>query len=207
MTMASESSYVIYGMRESGNCYKLKLLMRHLNIAYQWREIDIFKGESQTEEYRAKNSVGEVPLLQFPDGSYLAQSNAILFYLAQGSSYYFDDKRLAAEILQWMFFEQYSHEPYIAVARKIKKLLPADHPDNQKMPELEKRGYHALTIMQQHLSKHEYFVADKYSIADISLYAYTHIAEEGGFELDAYPSILRWMDDIRAQVGYVAMYE
>jgi len=207
MTMASESSYVIYGMRESGNCYKLKLLMQHLNIAYQWREIDIFKGESQTEDYRAKNPVGEVPLLQFPDGSYLAQSNAILFYLAQGSSYYFDDKRLAAEILQWMFFEQYSHEPYIAVARKIKKLLPAGHPDNQKMPELEKRGYHALTIMQQHLRKHEYFVADKYSIADISLYAYTHIAEEGGFELDAYPSILRWMDDIRAQVGYVAMYE
>ena len=204
--MNGDSSYTVYGMRESGNCYKIKLLMHQLGLSYQWKEVDIFKGESQTEDYLKMNPVGEVPLLQLPDGSYLAQSNAILFYLAQDSAYYFSERKLAAEILQWMFFEQYTHEPYIAVARKIKKLLPAGHADNAKMPDLEKRGYHALGIMQRHLSKHDYFVNNAYSIADICLYAYTHVAHEGGFVLDDFPSILRWIEDVKAQANYVDMY-
>jgi len=204
--MNQDGEYIVYGMSESGNCYKIKLLMHHLDLAYRWKEVDIFKGESKSEDYLRMNPVGEVPLLQLPDGSHLAQSNAILFYLAQQSPYYFNDRRLGAEILQWMFFEQYSHEPYIAVARKIKKLLPAGHPDNEKMPALEKGGHQALSIMQQHLSRHEYFVNQRYSIADISLYAYTHVAHEAGFNLEKYPSVLRWMEDVAAQPGYVNMY-
>jgi len=204
--MGEEASYTIYGMKESGNCYKIKLLMHQLDLDYNWREVDIFKGESKTDAYLSMNPVGEVPIMQLPDGGYLAQSNAILYYLAKDTPYFNSDRRLGAEILQWMFFEQYTHEPYIAVARKIKKLLPPGHPDNEKMPALEKGGYHALNVMQQHLSKNDFFVNNKYSVADISLYAYTHVAEEGGFVLDDYPSILRWLEDVKSQAGYVEMY-
>jgi len=204
--MVEESAYTIYGMSESGNCYKLKLLMHQLGLSYRWHEVDIFHGETKSDAFLNMNPVGEVPVLQLPDGGYLAQSNAILFYLAQQTAYFPQHRRQAAEVLQWMFFEQYSHEPYIAVARKIKKLLAADHPDNEKMPELEKRGNHALQIMQQHLQQNDFFVNNSYSIADISLYAYTHVAHEGGFDLNSFPSILRWMENVKRQPGYVAMY-
>jgi len=200
-----QTGYSIYGMSASGNCYKLKLLMQQLGLPYHWHEVDIFKGETKTQEFLNMNPVGEVPLLQLPDRSYLAQSNAILFYLAKDTPYYFNDRRLSAEIFQWMFFEQYSHEPYIAVARKIKKLLPPGHPDNEKMPELERRGNYALGVMQRHLQDNQFFVDNRYSIADISLYAYTHVAYEGGFDLNVYPAIVRWLDEVKSQPGYVDM--
>lgn len=203
--MNANHNYTIYGMTESGNCYKVKLLMEQLNIPYQWHEVDIFNNETKSESYLQMNPVGEVPVLAWGDGS-LAQSNAILYYLAKDSDYFFNEPLLGAQILQWMFFEQYTHEPYIAVARKIVKLLPNDHPDRVKLPQLEKAGYHALNIMEQHLANNDFFVNGQYSIADISLFAYTHVAEEGGFDLQEYPNILRWIDKVKSQAGYVDMY-
>ena len=204
--MSVERNYLLYGLTESGNCYKVKLLMQQLSIPYQWREVDIFNDETKTESYLQMNPVGEVPLLDLGDGNYLAQSNAILYFLAKDSDYFFNDTLTAAQVLQWMFFEQYTHEPYIAVARKIVKLLPSNHPDRVKLPELEKAGYHALNIMEQHLAKKDFFVNDQYSIADISLFAYTHVANEGGFDLQRYPAILRWIANVKGQPGYVDMY-
>jgi glutathione S-transferase len=192
-------------MRESGNCYKVKLLLEQLGEAYDWREIDIFKGQTKEPSYLERNPVGEVPTMQLPDGTYLAQSNAILFFLAEETPFLFANRLHRAQVLQWMFFEQYSHEPYIAVARKIRKFLPPYHEETAKLPELERRGYQALTVMEQHLAQNDFFVGGKYSIADIALYAYTHVAHEGGFDLTRLVNIRRWLVNVRNQPGYKSM--
>ena len=204
-TAKERDMYTVYGMRESGNCYKVKLLLEQLGEQYQWREIDIFKGESRDRDFLARNPVGEVPTMQLPDGSYLAQSNAILFFLAEETPFLSSSRLQRAQILQWMFFEQYNHEPYIAVARRIRKFCPPYHEETAKLPDLEKRGHAALAVMEQHLADNDFFVGGKYSIADIALYAYTHVADEGGFELVQYPNIQRWIEDIKIQPGYVGM--
>jgi len=192
----------IYGMRSSGNCYKLQLLLDQLGRAYRWVDVDSAHGDTRTAEYLAKNPNGKVPLLELDDGRRLAESNAILCYLAEGTALLPGDAWLRALTLQWLFFEQYSHEPYIAVARFISLYLPSDHPRRSELPQLHQRGAQALAVMEKHLHEHEWFVGDCYSIADIALYAYTHCASDGGFDLAIYPAITAWLARVKAQPGH-----
>jgi glutathione S-transferase len=195
----------IYGMSASGNCYKLKLAAEQLKLPYRWVETDTRKGETRTREYLAKNPNGKVPLLGLEDGSHLAESNAILHYLADGTPLLPSERLAHAQVLQWMFFEQYSHEPYIAVARWIKAFLPPDSPRRADLPRLHERGNQALAVMEQHLAREPFFAAGRYSIADIALYAYTHRAADGGFELERYPALSAWLKRVEQQPRYVAM--
>ncbi|MET0330750.1 MAG: glutathione S-transferase family protein [Dyella sp.] len=195
--------HTIYGMRRSGNCYKLQLLLDQLGQPYRWIEIDTRRGETRTAEYLARNPNGKVPLLERPDGSYLAESNAILYYLAEGTRFWPADAWLRAQTLQWLFFEQYSHEPYIAVARNVQQR--PDHPRRGELADLQAAGYKALSVMEQRLAEHEWLVGLRYGIADIALYAYTHCAADGGFELSTYPALVDWLQRVRAQVGHTPM--
>jgi len=193
----------VHGMKASGNCYKLQLLLDQLGQPYRWSEVDSTRGETRTPEYLAKNPNGKVPLLELDDGRLLAESNAILCYLAEGTPFLPDDRWLRAQALQWLFFEQYSHEPYIAVARYIAKWLPADHPRRAELPRLLERGYQALDVMEKHLASNDFFVASGYGVADIGLYAYTHQAHIGGFEMSRYPAIRGWLARVEATPGFV----
>lgn len=197
--------YKVYGMSSSGNCYKVRLLLEQLQSAYQWVELDTRSGLTRSSEFLAKNPNGRVPLLELEPGQFLAESDAILFYLAEGTAFWPQHKRARAEVLQWMFFEQYSHEPYIAVARFICTMLPAEHARRSELPRLYERGAQALAVMEQHLAQRAFFVADAYSIADIALYAYTHAAGEGGFELRRYPAIGAWLARVEGQAHFVRM--
>lgn len=197
----------IYGDSISGNCYKVQLLCAQLGIDHSWHELDLLKGDARTDEFLAMNPNGKTPLLQLADGRFLPESNAILWYLAQGSALVADDAYEMASILSWMFFEQYSHEPYLAVARFIKVYL-GDPPEKQA--ELEGKypgGYKALKVMDQHLAKADFFAGKRYSIADIALYAYTHRAHEGGFSLVKYPNVRGWLKRVEHQPGYIPMSE
>jgi glutathione S-transferase len=196
--------FTVYGMKASGNCFKVQLLLEHLGQPYRWVEIDSVAGETRTPEYLAKNPNGKVPLLELADGRTLPESNAILCYLADGSEYLADDRWLRAQTLQWLFFEQYSHEPYIAVARFISRWLPAGHTRQAELPRLRERGYQALDVMERHLAENEFFVSSGYGIADIALYAYTHEAPMGGFDLVNYPAIRSWLAQVESQPGFVA---
>jgi len=194
----------VYGMKKSGNCYKVQLLLGQLGQPYRWVEVDSLHGETRTPEFLAKNANGRVPLLELEDGRRLPESNAILCYLAEGSRFLPDDRWQRAQALQWLFFEQYSHEPYIAVARFIAKYLPADHPRQAELPRLRERGDQALAVMEKHLADREFFVDAGYGIADIALYAYTHDAASAGFDLAQYPAVSAWLRRIEAQPGFVA---
>lgn len=195
----------VYGDIQSGNCYKIKLLLALLNIEHQWCHIDILKNQSQTPDYLAKNPNGKIPLLELANGEFIAESNAILNYLADGTPLLPSDKLARAKVLQWQFFEQYSHEPYIAVARFINKYLGL--PDDRLADYHSKQagGNKALSIMEKQLTQTPYLVGDTLTIADISLYGYTHVADEGGFDLSKYPAILRWVNNIQAQKHYLSM--
>ncbi|MGH8372686.1 MAG: glutathione S-transferase family protein [Gammaproteobacteria bacterium] len=195
--------YVVYGMRASGNCYKVLLLLEQLQLPYRWVEVNSARGETRTPEFLARNPNGKIPLLEVEPGKYLSESNAILCYLAEGSGLLPATRWQRAQALQWMFFEQYSHEPYIAVARYIMKYLPADDPRTAELPRLREKGYQALAVMEQHLQQQPYFAGLAYSVADIALFAYTHTAAEGGFDLASYPAIRDWLDRVRAQAGFV----
>jgi glutathione S-transferase len=197
--------FTVYGMADSGNCYKVKLALEQLGKPYRWVEVDSSKGGTQTREFLARNPNGKVPTLQLEDGGYLPESNAILWYLAEGTPLLPEDRLGHAHALQWMFFEQYSHEPCIAVARFILRYLPADHPRRAELPRLAERGRHALGVMEQHLAKESYFAAGRYTVADISLYAYTHCARDGGFDLQPYPQVRAWLERVRAQPGHVPL--
>ena len=203
----TDASILVYGDSISGNCYKIQLLCSQLEIPYDWREVDILKGDTRTDEFLEMNANGKIPLLALPDGRYLAESNAILCYLADGSDFAGRNQFARAEILQWMFFEQYSHEPNIATSRFIVQYLGSP-PDRQAALE-EKRiaGYKALDVMERELANKEFFVEDEYGLADIALYAYTHRADEGGFDLSGYPAIRAWLDRVAATPGYVPMRE
>lgn len=194
----------VYGMRASGNCYKVELVLQQLGLSYQWVEVDSARGETRTPEFLALNPSGKVPLLQLDDGRTLAESNAILCYLAEGSPLLPDDRWQRAQVLQWLFFEQYSHEPFIAVARFVCRWLDADHPRRAELPKLHERGDAALQLMDRHLQSNKFFV-ESYSVADIALYAYTHAAADGGFDLSRYPAILAWLARVSAQPGHVLM--
>lgn len=197
--------YKAFGMSQSGNCHKVKLLLEQLQHPYEWHEVDILKGESRTPQFLEKNANGRVPVLEVESGVYLPESNAILCYLAEGTPFWSGDKLERAQILQWLFFEQYSHEPYIAVARFIAKFLPQDHPRQSLLPQLIEKGEQALQVMEQHLSIRQFFVGDRYSIADIALFAYTHCANDGGFDIHKYSAICAWLERVRAQPRFVEM--
>jgi glutathione S-transferase len=199
------STCIVYGMSSSGNCYKVRLLLEQLRTPYEWIEIDTRSGRTRTAEFLQKNPNGRVPLLELGPGQYLAESGAILCYLAEGTAFWPQQRRERAEALQWMFFEQYSHEPYIAVARFIRAFLPAEDSRRRELPRLQERGAQALAVMEQHLRQHAFLVAGSYSIADIALYAYTHAAADGGFDLAGYPAIRAWIARIEAQPHHVRM--
>ncbi len=194
----------IYGMKSSGNCYKVQLLLELLGKPYRWVEINSVAGETRTAEYLAKNPNGKVPLLETEAGQYLPESNAILCYLASDTHLFPSDKWQQANVLQWLFFEQYSHEPYVAVARFIRKYLPENHERRADLPRLLERGYQALTVMEKHLARHEYLVDSGFSIADIALFSYTQDAEVGGFDLSQFPHLQDWLERVRSQPGFVA---
>ena len=195
----------IYGDIRSGNCYKLKLLLELLGRPYRWEALDVLSGVTQSPNFLALNPNGKIPLLRLDDGRVLAESNAILHFLAEGSDFLPTDRWDHAQVLQWLFFEQYSHEPYIAVARFIRSFLGLPEARRAEYESKQAGGYRALAVMDQHLARQEWLVGDGCSIADIALYAYTHVAHEGGFELAGYPSVRAWLDRIAALPGYVPM--
>jgi glutathione S-transferase len=195
----------VYGMSSSGNCYKVRLLLEQLQQPYDWIEIDVRTGLTRQPEFLGRNPNGRVPTLEYEPGKYLAESDAILVYLAEGSAFWPQQRLQRAQVLQWMFFEQYSHEPYIAVARFICVALPAQHERRAELPRLHERGYQALAVMEQHLAHERFFVGDAYSIADIALYAYTHAAGDGGFELQRFPAVRAWIARVQSQPRFVAM--
>ncbi len=195
----------LYDYYDSGNGYKVRLLLAQLGIPYEYVEKDIMKGETRTPEFLALNPNGRIPVLQLDDGTALAESNAILFYLAEGTAYLPADRLERAGVLQWLFFEQYSHEPYVAVARFLLRHTPPDDPRRSMLDQRQKGGYAALAVMDGHLDERPFFVASRYTIADIALYAYTHVADQGGFELGSYPALRAWLARVEAQAGYVRM--
>jgi glutathione S-transferase len=197
--------YKVYGDINSGNCYKIKLLMSLLDIDHEWIVINILNGESQTDEFKLKNPNAKIPALELTDGTYLWESNAILNFLAAGTPYLPDDALLRAQVLQWQFFEQYSHEPYIAVARFIAKFLGLPDDRRQEYHDKQEGGRKALSIMEQHLQKSKYLVNEQYTIADISLYAYTHVAHEGGFSVAEYVAVSSWLERISGEPKHVNM--
>lgn len=199
------SKPIVYGDSISGNCYKVQLACAQLGIDYEWREMDLMAGAARTDEFREKNANAKVPLFELPDGRLLAESNAILCYLAEGTALLSLERFERAMTMQWLFFEQYSHEPFIATSRFIVKYLGAPEELKGKLESKKKPGYRALDVMERHLGEHEFFANDRYSIADIALFAYTHVAHEGGFDLLAYPGINAWLDRVRETEGFVAM--
>ncbi len=198
-------SMKIYGDVNSGNCYKLKLLCALLSLQHDWIAVDILAGETRSEAFLRLNPKAQIPVCVTDDGDVLTESNAILFFLAQDSIYWPNDRLLQTRVLEWQCFEQYIHEPTIAVARFIKHYLRSPPEREAEYQAKLKGGYRALQLMEDHLREHEFFVADRCSIADLSLYAYTHVAGEGGFDLSGYHSVLAWIERIEALPGYLAM--
>ena len=194
----------LYDMLASGNAYKVRLLLWQLGQPFHRVEMDILKGETRTPQFLAINPNGRVPTIVLPGGESLPESNAILWYLAEGTPYLPADRLGRAQVLRWMFFEQYSHEPFIAVAR-FWLHFPGGLDDLRRaqLPDKHKGGHAALDVMERHLAKNDFFVGQRYSIADIALYAYTHVADEGGFDLARYPAIQAWMARVKAQPGHV----
>jgi glutathione S-transferase len=193
----------LYDFLPSGNSYKVRLLLSQLAIPYERIAVDILKGETRTPAFLAKNPNGRIPLLEVAPQVYLSESNAIMVYLAKDSALLPRDPWHYAQVLQWLFFEQYSHEPYIATSRYWIALLGEEREYRDALAEKRAPGQAALRIMDQHLAQHDFFVAGRYSLADIGLYAYTHVAPEGGFELTAYPNILAWLDRVASQPGHI----
>lgn len=195
----------IYGDIQSGNCYKIKLLTSLLDIQHEWIHMDILSGDTKKDEFLSKNPCGQIPLLELKDNRYLSESNAILNYLASGSSLIPEDVYERAKVLQWQFFEQYSHEPYIAVARFIAKYLGLPEEKKEEYKSKQVGGHNALKVMDQQLQKTPYIAGKSLTIADISLYGYTHVAHEGGFNLEQYPSVLNWISQIASHPKYIGM--
>ena len=194
----------LYDFLESGNGYKVRLLLKQLEIPFERIELDITRGESRSDEFLARNPNGRIPTLELEDGTCLAESNAIQWYLAEGTGFLSKDPLERAQTLQWMFFEQYSHEPFIAVVRYWMH-QGLDSGREAEVMEKRERGYEALSVMEGHLHLRDFFVGGRYSIADIALYAYTHVAHEGGFDLTAYPAVNAWLERVSAQPGHISI--
>ncbi len=199
--------YKVYGDYNSGNCYKIKLMLNLLGAEYEWIPVDILKGETETEAFLAKNPNGKIPVLELEDGTCLWESNAILNFLAEGTPYLLTEPRLRTQMLQWQFFEQYSHEPTLAVARFIQFYLGMPEERMEEYHSLHRRGNKALKVMEQQLLRTPFLVGDSFSIADIALYAYTHVADQGGFDLAQFPAIRAWLARVKQQPGYVGMLD
>jgi len=195
----------LYGFSPSGNCQKVRLLLEQLGREYRWVEVDSANGGTRTPGFLAKNPNGKVPMLETDDGRILVESNAMLFWLAEGTAFLPDDSWQRAQALSWMFFEQYSHEPYIAVARFICGWTELDSPRRADLPKLRERGHQALAVMERHLLTAPWFTGSEYGIADIALFAYTDVAADGGFDLAPYPAIRDWMARVRNTPGFVPM--
>jgi glutathione S-transferase len=197
----------LYDYLDSGNGYKVRLLLAQLGLHYQYVDVDIMKGETRSDAFLARNPNGRIPTLQVPDGDFLAESDAILWYLADGTDFLPDGRFARAQVLQWMFFEQYSHEPYVATPRFILRHLPADSPRRGELPKRNAQGREALKVMEGHLTRHSFFVEARYTIADIALYAYTHVAEEGGLALEPYPAVRAWLKRVAGQPRHVGLLD
>ena len=196
----------VYDFTGSGNGYKVWLLMSQLGMPFERIERDILKGETRTPAFLAKNPNGRIPTLELEDGTFLFESGAILWYLAEGTEFAPADRLARAQTLQWMFFEQYSHEPYIAVARFWKHFFDKLTPQQAaNLPDIMKKGYAALDVMEKHLATRTFFVGERYGLADIALYAYTHVAHEGEFDLARYPNITAWLARVKTQPRHVSI--
>jgi glutathione S-transferase len=196
----------LYDFMGSGNGYKVRLVLAHLGQPYKLVERDILKGETRTPEFLKKNPNGRIPTLELEDGTFIFESNAIAWYLAEGTLLVPQGRLARAQMLQWMFFEQYSHEPYIAVARFWKHFFDKLTPQQEaNLPDIMKKGYAALDVMEKHLATNEFFVDGHYSLADVALYAYTHVAHEGDFDLARYPKITAWLARVKEQPGHVSI--
>ena len=193
----------LYNVAYSGNSYKVRLLLAQLGVPCEIIEVDILNGGSRTPEFLKINPNGRTPVLD-DDGFVLAESNAILAYLARGTKFLPDDRKAFGLIFQWMFFEQYSHEPFIATSRFWLQHKPDSPEKTALLASKREGGWGALEIMEEHLAKHDFFVGD-YSIADIALFAYTHVAGEGGFPLDDFPKTRAWIERVKMQPGFVPM--
>ncbi len=197
--------HTLYGNAPSGNCWKPAMMLHARGLPFRWIEVDILKGESRTPGFLALNPNGRVPLLQLPDGRTLAESNAMLLHLGEGSAWIPSDAYLRAKMYEWLFFEQYSHEPYIATVRFWVKHAGKAEEKKQEIVERTARGYAALGVMERALGASPFLVGERPTLADIALYAYTHVAPEGGFSLDDYPAVRRWLDRVTSVQGFVPM--
>ncbi len=196
--------YRLYDYLPSGNGYKVRLLLTQLGIPFVYVPKDIMQGDTRTDEFLAKNPNGRIPVLELEPGVFLSESNAILVYLSEGTSFLPSDRLEKARVLQWLFFEQYSHEPYIATSRFWRTHGFAEE-KQQALAEKQAPGYAALQVMEQRLAAHPFLVGDRYTIADIALYVYTHVAPEGGFSLETFPGIQAWMQRIQEQPKHIAI--
>jgi len=195
----------LYGDVLSGNCYKAQLLLEQLQRPFEWMQIDLAAGENHAERFLQINPTGEIPVLELDDGRLIAESNAILCYLSEASEFLPKEPVEKAQVLQWLFFEQNSHQPFVASARYIVHHLRNPERLAQKLQEKIEAGYRALDVMNNHLHSRKFFVNDQYSIADIALFAYTHVADEGGFELGRFPAILKWIDRVQSRANHISM--
>src|SRR5260221_7708889 len=198
--------YTLYSMQRSGNSYKVRLALARLGIPYKLVEVDILQGESHTPEFLDKNPNGQVPLLEVAPGRHLAESNAILWYVAGGSTLAPEDRIGRAEALQWMFFEQHSLEPNIGAAYFWLALIKGGRDlQSHALDDWMENGHPARVVLETHLTRYRYFVSDDFTIADISLYSYTHVCNQAAFDLSRYPAIRGWLDRVAEEPGYIAM--
>jgi len=195
----------LYDFLPSGNGYKVRLLLSQLGVPFQRVELNILNGETRTPEFLGKNSNGRIPLLETESGQFLAESNAILFYLSAGTEFLPNEQFLRSQVLQWLFFEQYSHEPCIATSRFWISILGKAEEYRDALEQKRQPGYAALTVMEKHLISHTFFVDERYTIADIGLFAYTHVADEGGFDLTRFPAIQAWLERVKAQPLHISI--
>ena len=200
-------TYTLYSMQSSGNCYKPRLIMHQLGLPFRLVDIDPGKSETRTPEFLALNPNGRVPLLVFPDGRKLSESNAMLLYFAEGTRFLPADRFERALVHQWLFFEQYDHEPAIAVARSWLKVQSnrVGKATPEQIADWHKRGNRALSVMEQALDKSDWLAGNACSVADLALYAYTHVAEDGGFDLSLYPAISAWLARVAAEPGHIGI--
>ncbi|MCU7553593.1 glutathione S-transferase family protein [Alteromonas sp. ASW11-19] len=195
----------IYGDKRSGNCYKIQLLLALTGQTCKWTHMDILRGDTRSPTFLEKAPAGKIPVLELDDGRILTESNAILNFLAAGTALVPTTPFEHAKMLEWQFFEQYSHEPNIAVARFIKLYLGLPAARREEYEAKHAAGYRALEVMEQQLSRTPYLLGEQFSLADISLFAYTHVADEGGFDLAPFPAIRYWLELITTQPGFVSM--
>lgn len=197
----------LYDFLPSGNGYKIRLLLTQIGMPFERIEINILKGESRTPEFLNRNPNGKIPVLEIEEGKYLAESNAILMYVSEGTEFLPYDRFLKAQVLQWLFFEQYSHEPFIATSRYWISILGKADEYKEALQEKHERGYAALEVMENHLTGKNFFVGERYTVADIALFAYTHVADEGGFDLSKFKAIQAWIERIKAQPRFIGIGE